>query len=240
MVGAVVGTVTTRRQVLGRRLSIWPWLAPVTGAPSSARGRLQIVAIVLASRKQAWNWSWSDRIHLVVAGTDPRMVARSAGPAGSRSTAKFSELAPIAIRVLTSVPRHAGWRRDADPIGLRPGYGDPCSRDRLLWTCMAVSLRWALLTPVAWRRWCAARIGDIRAGTLRFSPTVRGTIWLRPGRTCPGRSRIRGKTGCRRRADLTRVALDQGLAKRGPGLNLGHRKVTRRTQNWRICPPVPD
>jgi len=107
---------------------------------------LQIIAIVLASREQAWNWSLSDCIRLVVAGTDLRMAARSAGPAGSRSAAKFSELAPIAIRVLTSVPRHAGWRRDADPIGLGPGHGDPCARDRLLWTCMDGSLRWPLLT----------------------------------------------------------------------------------------------
>jgi hypothetical protein len=101
---------------------------------------LQIIVIVLASREQAWNWSLSDRIRLM-AGPDPRMAARSAGPAGSRSAAKFSELAPIAIRVLTSVPRHVGWRRDADPIALGPVHGDPVSRARLLWMCMAGSLR---------------------------------------------------------------------------------------------------
>src|SRR6516164_2977511 len=48
---------------------------------------------------------------------------------------------------------------------------------------MAGSPRWALLTPAAWRRWYVARIGDIWPGTLRFSPTGRGTIRPWPGRS---------------------------------------------------------
>ena len=40
---------------------------PMTGGPSSARGRLRTIAIVLASCEQTGNWLLSDRVRFVVA-----------------------------------------------------------------------------------------------------------------------------------------------------------------------------
>ena len=122
----------------------------------------------------------SDRMRLVVTGTAPAWRP-CRGPGEQPQHGEDQRGADRPFGVLVSAPRQVGWRRDADPIGLGPGHGDPGSPARLLWTCMAGSLQWALLTA---RSLAAVACGSHRgyqAGHPEVFPYSAGTTRLWAG-----------------------------------------------------------